>query len=218
VKIIDLPIKTFSSGNIQDFSAQLGPSGIQNLFRLLYSAYLRLCESGKIKEPMTEPEITEELYVKLQQIVIANGDSAIIPCHEKAHKKTKTGPGKTPTIDLCFRDDFDSEAYFGFECKKLETSNKKRFDDYIVGGVCRYLSGAYSKKSSKGSMISFVINGNITKIVSEIKCRVDNICCLSKMEKAEIIDGFSNQFESRHRRSNMSPFHLYHLFFEFPSK
>jgi hypothetical protein len=167
---------------------------------------------------MSEPEITEELYNKLLEVVIENGDSAIRPIHEKSHKNILKRPGKTSTIDLCFRDDFDSETYFGFECKKLENSDKQRFDNYITDGVCRYLSGAYSKKCSIGSMISYIIHGDISKIVREIKIRVDNICCLSKMEKTYVIEGFSDHYESRHRRSDKSAFQLYHCFFEFSSK
>jgi len=215
VKINDLPTRTFSSGNIQDFANQLGPSGIQKLFRLIYDAYLRLYDSGKIQETMSEPEITEELYNKLLEVVIENGDPAIRPVHEKAHRKILKTPGKAPTIDLCFRDDFHSEAYLGFECKKLETTNKKRFDDYIEGGVCRYLSGTYSKNCSIGSMISFVINGDLERIISEITARVNVIRCLSSMIPTDIIEGCPTQYQSTHRRANTSSFTLFHIFLFF---
>jgi hypothetical protein len=215
LKIIDLPTKTYSSGNIQDFANQLGSSGIKIMFRLIYVAYLRLYDSGKIQETMSEPEITEELYNKLLEVVIENGDPAIRPVHEKAHRKVSKTPGKAPTIDLCFRDDFHSESYLGFECKKLETANKKRFDDYIVGGVCRYLSGSYSKNCSIGSMISFVINGDLRKIISEITTRVNTVCCLSKMTPTNIIEGCPAQYQSTHRRANTSSFTLFHIFLFF---
>jgi hypothetical protein len=216
VKIADLPRKTHSSGNIQDFASQLGPSGIKKLFSLMYEAYTRTKASGKIVSNMTEPEITEELYTELIGVCIENGDSSIRPIHEKAHKKIKKSPGRTPTIDLCFRDEWDSESYLGFECKKLENNDKSRLDDYIKGGICRFLTGAYSKKCSIGSMIGYIIDENIEKIASEIKSRVDNTSCNQKMERTTIINGHSEQYKSGHSRIiDKSPFVIFHLFFSF---
>ena len=216
MKITDLSTQTYSVGEIQDFASKLGPLGVKKLLNLIYLAYIRLNESGKIKIQMNENEITEELYNELLGIWFENGDFSIRPIHEKPIKKEGKGPGKSPAIDFCFRDEWDSHAYFGSECKKLENSNKRRFDDYIVGGVCRYLSNTKNKKCSEGSLISYVVNGNMLKIVSEIKSRVDNVHCFLKMERTDEIGGFSEQYRSSHARiTNKSPFLIYHLFFAF---
>jgi len=216
MKITDLPTQTHAVGEIQDFASKLGPLGIRKLLDLIHLAYIRLNQSGKIKRVMNENEITAELYNELLEVWNENGDSSIRPMHEMPEKKEAKGPGKSPSIDFCFRDAWDRQAYFGSECKKLENNKKRRFDDYIVGGVCRYLSNTYSKKCSAGSMISYVINGNMQKIVSEIKTRVDNVHCSLKMERTDVIDGFDDQYISRHIRiASKSPFLIFHLFFTF---
>jgi len=190
--------------------------GIKNILEIFIKAYRELYASGRIKSTMTEPEISEELFVELQfEWRRANISLVIIP--EKSHRKNKKSRGKTPTIDFCFRGRWDSLSYFGFECKLLKEGDNKLNSLYITEGVNRYISGKYSKNYPIGAMIGYETYGTPTKIIHDIKQKVNKVADIAKMKKSNLISNFSDHYFSLHSRNitGHSSFQLYHLFFDF---
>lgn len=218
MKIADLPRMTYSSGEIQDFAIQLRDSGIEKIIQMIYEAYLKLNDSKIITIQMDEVQITEEFFIKVQGVWREKGDQNIIPMIEKPHERPIHGRGRSSTIDFCFRDEWNSKAYFGSECKKLNDNNPRGYKEYIDNGVNRFLLGKYSAHCSKGSMIGYIVDGNPEKIVSEILKRVDDIADVSKSKNSDMIKEYHFHYISGHFRNiGVSPIHIHHLFFIFSS-
>lgn len=185
-----------------------------SLLGMFFEAFEKLRDSGKINPNKIETEITEELYYYLQMVWFDKGTKSLVPFHEKSHGKKVHGRGKTPSIDLCFRG-WESEIYFGAECKILEDKNH-RYKYYIDEGINRYISGDYSYKYTTGAMIGYIVTGDRLKIITELKNRVDKLSNSSKMDISIPIDEFKEHYESIHeRKSGVSHFNIHHLFFCF---
>ncbi len=216
MKLADLSNLRFISGYPRDLAKELGPDGIMTLLSRICEAYENLYASGRVVCTMSEPEITEELVFELLDVWFDKGPRSLKPIHEKSHGKRKNGKkGKTPTIDFCFRT-WDSNSYFGAECKLLEENNSKRYNLYVDEGVNRYLSGKYGEKCSAGSMIGYIIIGNTAGIINNVKIRVDKLSNISNMKKSDSINGFTEHYKSVHERGvGNTPFHVHHLFFSF---
>ena len=214
MRLADRTDQQFISGRPKDLAEELGSDGIMTILRIICEAYKELRASGRVTAIMSEPEITEELFVKLE-LVWRKTDISLIPIHEKSHGKRKEGRGKTPTIDFCFRHELDRNSYFGAECKVLK-ENSTSYDRYIKKGVNRYLSGKYGEKCSAGSMIGYIIIGNTAEIINKVKIRVDKLPNISNMKKSDSINGFTDHYKSVHgRKVGNSPFRIHHLFFSF---
>ena len=214
MRLIDNSNQQISSGSTVDLAKNLKLPGIMSLLGMFCEAFNELRGSGKVTPNKIETEITEELYYYLQMVWFDKGTKSLVPVHEKSHGKKVHGRGKTPTIDLCFRG-WESEIYFGAECKILEDKNH-RYEYYIDEGICRYISGDYSYKCPTGVMIGYIITGDTLKIINELKNRVDKLPNSSKMDISSPINGFTEHYESIHKRIiGVSPFDIHHLFFCF---
>lgn len=214
MRLIDHSNQQIISGSPVDLVKYLKFTGVMHLLGIFCDAYRDLRASGKVTPDKIEPEINEELFHYLQMVWYDKGPKSLTPDREKSHGKRMSGRGKTPTIDLCFRG-WDSEIYFGAECKILEDKNS-RYEYYIDGGICRYISGDYSYKCPTGAMIGYIITGDTLKIINELKNRVDKLPNSSKMDISNPINGFKEHYESIHKRkTGVSPFDIHHLFFCF---
>ena len=213
---VDIPNQQFTMGSPEYLAKELGTDGIRTLLSRVCEAYENLCDNGTVTDTMSEPEITEELYVELLDVWFDKGPRSLKPIHEKSHGKRKNGKkGKTPTIDFCFRVKWDPNSYFGAECKVLK-ENSTSYDLYIKKGVNRYISGKYGEKCSAGSMIGYIIIGNTAKIINEVKIKVDELSNISNIKKSDSINGFTDHYKSVHgRKVGNTPFHIHHLFFSF---
>lgn len=185
-----------------------------HILGIFCEAYKDLHASKWVTTDKIEPEINEELFRYLQRVWYEKGPKSLTPDREKSHGRRISGRGKTPTIDICFKV-WDSEIYFGAECKILEDMNY-RYDYYIDGGVCRYITGDYSPKFPAGVMIGYIITGDTLKIINEVKNRVDKLPNSSMMKISNPINGFREHYESIHERTTgVSPIDIHHLFFCF---
>ncbi len=202
----------FISGSPKDLAQELGPGGIMTLIGIICKAYENLRVYRKVTPEMDEPEITEELFIELE-LIWKKINLSLIPLHEKPDRNGKK-KGRAPTIDFCFRHRWHRNSYFGAECKMLEEKNNRLCDLYVVEGVCRYLSGKYGENCSAGSMIGYVRIGNTTKVINEVKMRVNRLPDNSEMRQADSIGEFTEHYKSIHNRKiGRSPFHMHHLFF-----
>ena len=218
MRLTDRTDQQFISGRPKDLADELASDGIMTILRIICEAYKILLILGKVKSAMNETKITEELNIELQVVMRTDEyrDFPLYPIHEKSHDRKGKGRGNTPRIDFCFRGRWGRDRYFGAECKLLKENYKTLYDDYIAGGVCRYLTGRYSENCSIGSMIGYITSGNTGEIISEVKNRVDKTYNVSKMEKSDAINGFTGHYKSVHEREvGNTPFHIHHLFFSF---
>ncbi len=201
-------------GSPSDLAKEVGSDGIVNILNIVCRAYESLYSGSKVTPTMSEIDITEEFYVKLQ-CIWRKSSISLIPFHEKPDPNTEHLRGKPPTIDFCFRDELIRKSYFGFECKLLK-ENPTSYNEYVNEGVNRYLKGKYSANCSVGSMIGYITLGNPTQIVKEVKNRVDEVSDISNMQLSYPINEFREHYESKHTRSvGLSPFFIHHLFFYF---
>lgn len=218
MRLADRTDQQFISGRPKDLAEELGSDGIRTILRIICGAYKNLHGLEKVTSVMNETGITEELFIELQAVMRTDEyrNFSLYPIHEKAHNRNGKGRGKTPTIDFCFRDRWVRDRYFGAECKLLKENYKTLYDDYVAGGVCRYLTGKYSEDCSIGSMIGYITSGNTGEIISEVKNRVDKTHNVSKMKKSDHINSFNEHYKSVHKREvDFSIFHIHHLFFSF---
>lgn len=214
MRLIDHSNQQIISGSTVDLVKDLKLPGVMHLLGIFCEAYRDLRASGKVTPDKIEPEINGEFFHYLQMVWFDKGPKSLTPDREKSHGKRIYGRGKTPTIDLCFRG-WDSEIYFGAECKILEDKNH-RYEYYIDGGVCRYISCDYGPNFPVGAMIGYIITGDTLKIINEVKNRVDKLPNSSKMNISNPINGFKEHYESIHKRLiGVSPFDIHHLFFCF---
>ena len=218
MRLVDHTDQRFIAGRPDDLAEELGSDGIRTILIIICEAYKNLRRFGKVSSAMNETRITEELCIELQ-VVMRTEEYRYFPFYphpEKSHDRKGKGKGSTPRIDFCFRDRWVRDRYFGAECKLLKENYKTLYDDYVAGGVCRYLTWKYSENCSIGLMIGYITSGNTGEIISEVKNRVDKTYNVSKMEKSDTINGFTGHYTSVHEREvGNTPFHIHHLFFSF---
>ncbi len=217
MRLADFPHQQFV-GRPDDLAEELGFDGIMTILKIIYKAYKNLRDLEKVTSTMNETRITEELVIELQEVMKKDEYRyfPLNPLHEKSHDRKEKGRGMTPTIDFCFRDRWVRDRYFGAECKLLKRNYSTLYEDYIAGGVCRYVSGTYGENCSAGSMIGYIMIGNPAEIITEVKNRVDKLPNTSNMKKSNPINGFDEHYKSAHKRKvGFSPFHIHHLFFPF---
>lgn len=204
-------------GDIRDLAEQIGEHGITNLLRIVCDAYQSLYEKHKIKQEMSEDEITEELGVEVMFVWSTSSiTKSIRPYPQKGDRTFAKPRGRPPTIDFCFRDAYVGERFFGFECKLLTEGDKRLYNEYVENGLCRFLSGKYSAYSSTGSLVGYVKFGNLSKIIQEVKARVNAERILKVMDLASPIGDFKEHYVSVHSREMELPsFLVHHLFFSF---
>lgn len=198
----------------EDFAQYLGQGGLEAVLALMWEAYEDLIEDQVDVKSWGEVQITEQWFVRIQMRWKQSNISAI-PMMEKtdSSQASTANKGKKPTIDFCFRSDWDRNSYFGAECKLLDDS-AFLIREYIVEGVCRYLSGKYGSKCSSGSMVGYVLGSDLSKVLQKLN---DAMRRLSENPSLIKKDGaHENHYNSRYQRSvGLSPFELHHLFFLF---
>ncbi len=89
--------------------------------------------------------------------------------------------------------------------------------NYVDGGVKRFVELKYAKNDTHAGMIGFVIDGDIDKIVTNLKPKIEGFCFSQGYEtllKKRCL-AWKESFQSRHRRNDKTTIHLYHLFFNF---
>lgn len=209
-------------GSTYDLAKILKSEGIKNILSILCRCYFKLCEDKKINNNMIETKITEELFVKIQTIFRDESSSFklkemnIIPMTSKPVGASRPKKGKFPEIDICFRHEIESESFFGIECKILDDNKKNKYSLYMSQGVQRYLTRKYVSNCSHSSMIAYVLNGNLSVVINEIKKRIQKNNHVLPLTKSFNLDQFDKHYQSKHDVPNYhSDFVLHHLFFDF---
>lgn len=213
-----VPIPTgLGLGSPLDLAKELGEDGINQLLEIVCAAYNGLLAKQVIRLGMSEDKITEELYAEIMAVWATSSIvDSIRPIHQKGDWLSAKDGKKPPTIDIVFRDSFERDAFFAFECKLLKEEESRLFWEYVKEGLDRYLQGKYCASGSAGSLIGYVMSGKLTNVVEEVRKRVDVDKILEVMKLSIPLGKFNNHYVSIHSRENSLPkFFVHHLFFSF---
>ncbi len=200
-----------------DFLEILGPGGIRILLELMRDAYFELRQRNVITLDMSENDITEEWSILVKQKWRSSQvPYSITPKDEKEDKSLASKRGKPPSIDFCFRGDWDKQAYFGAECKLIEADNTTLCHHYITNGVERYLVGKYHPKCPQGTMVGYVRQTRCVDVAQEIRVRLQSLAGNPTLDKTDWLLPFEEYYRSFHKRQpDNSPFTIHHLLFQF---
>ncbi len=102
---------------------------------------------------------------------------------------------------------------FIIECKLLKCADSK----YLEKGIKRFVQLKYSQNDTEAGMIGFVIEGDIKRIVDNLRDKVKQFHYASGNESLleKKCAQWPHSFQSKHDRELTPPIHLYHLFFDF---
>ncbi len=125
----------------------------------------------------------------------------------------------------------NDEAYFIFECKRLNAKNLTGDTglnaEYIKNGICRFVTNYYSTYFGLNGMIGFVFdNVNIDQNIENINMIIKknfindknisvNANVLEKITKIQLLNNFNFTYISKHNSVAQKQITLYHLMFDF---
>ncbi|MFW6316062.1 MAG: hypothetical protein ACOC1Z_03055 [Cyanobacteriota bacterium] len=126
-------------------------------------------------------------------------------------------------IDIKVIYSFVEDEYFSMECKRVSSSTRGKDKDlarkYIDEGILRFVEGVYSPNHDFGSMIGFVIDGNVQGCIDRVCKRLEarkNETYLEEdwVEETNFVQ-HPNLYRTRHRQYNHnSSINVLHLFLE----
>lgn len=115
------------------------------------------------------------------------------------------------------------DAYYIIECKRLNSKNTTGKtglnSEYIVEGICRFVSQKYSCYHQTNGMIGFVvdkldIDKNIISINTLLSSQFPEANTLKSISKRSIVNGFDFSYYSMHKGKEKELL-LYHLMLNF---
>lgn len=202
-----------------DLAKKLGKNGVIEILSVLWSGYHTLYADNVISFGMDENEITEEWYMRVNEIWYKENRALrisikIAPAIQHGDKTKAKSQGQPPTIDFCFRSWEIRDEYFGIECKNLYESDNEYIKRYVETGIGNYISGRYGAKSSVSSVVGYILSGDAINIISELK---DEIATTTPhMNLTKDLSTMEKQYKSRHfRLLDGVCITIHHLFFDF---
>lgn len=120
-------------------------------------------------------------------------------------------------IDIKIIYSFDEAEYFGMECKRVTSKNKRLAKKYVDDGVMRFVTGKYSPGHDWAAIVGFVIDGDGNGYVKLIHDYLTQKCQETCMEEDWAVDtsfgSISDLYGTSHRQYSRSfLFRLLHLF------
>lgn len=202
-----------------DLAEKLGAGGVAELLSVLWRGYDELCKANCITPDMAENTITQEWALRVQAIWYrvdraARLNIVLEPAKQHEDYTLAKVKGSPPTIDFCFRSWDLNASYFGAECKNLYDHDKAHIERYVKTGVCNYTSGRYGSKSSVSSLVGYVLSGEISEIVDELRNEVAKTS--PRLNISRDVGSTDPQYKSEHLRTlDGEIITIYHLFFDF---
>ena len=181
-------------------------------------AYLELRLRKYVTGFSSEDTITEEWFIHIQEICRQSPAISLHPIQQKQDTTKAKTCGKPPTIDFCFRDEFESQSYFGAECKLLDEGNTTLLNAYLdlVKGIGRFLDGRYATHTGAGAMVGYVRSGDCGAVAKSISECIQDLEGKPTLRKSQPLENFDQLYESRHNRKlPIADFLCYHLLFGF---
>jgi hypothetical protein len=187
---------------------------IENLFlKSLIESYSRVCLIENIFD-FTENQIRNEFQVDLlyaNEILKDYINKNFITFAAENQVIDKDKELKRTDIEFII----NSVIKFVVECKRLKGINKKQ---YIAEGIYRFIYdyGYIGTNEKYAGMCSFVVAGNLNKIITGTKQRVERYHWLNT--NIENICNFENSFTTIHKKLDNNEIIIYHLFFDINKK
>ncbi len=202
-----------------ELSRALVSGAVRVMLCLMRDAYFDLLQKHIVTQEMDENDITEEWFVCLQQRWQQSALFSFVPIHEKQDKNEAKSRGKPPTVDFCFRSEWDKHYYFGAECKLVEANDQTLCQRYIENGVNRYVDGRYGQDFPEGAMLGYIRQTCCTDVATELRNRIGALKDHPSFQHTDVLLPLEECYISRHNRpKGISPFTLYHLLFGFENK
>ena len=202
----------------KDIVRELGPAGVACLLQLMADAYLDLRTTRFVQSDTSEDTITEEWFVYIQRRWRQKPAISFIPVHQKQDTAKSKARGKSPTVDVCFRDCFDNRSYFGAECKLLDAGNRTHLAAYLddTKGIGRFVDGRYASNAGAGAMVGYVRSGTCDSVVTSLEHAIQRLSGKPKLTKSRPLRAFDQIYESQHSRDcQVAEFLCYHLLLGF---
>ena len=124
-------------------------------------------------------------------------------------------------IDLMVFNGCDEDVYFSFECKRLRVDFPSGFKslagEYVTEGMARYFNGQYAAGLNKGGMMGYVMNGETSLAIQDVKKAAESRRERLYMETDGTLEDSglvkSNQVkETYHNYGPHGRFVIYHVF------
>ncbi len=122
--------------------------------------------------PILEDEITNNLYIKIANIMPSEGNF-ILKSWQKEYETKKEGASKTPEYDLAFALRSNHRKMFCLEAKILKTDKDK--SNYIKEIEHNFLTARYSPFSREGGMLGYLIQGSPEVFFKNLKNKNFNL-------------------------------------------
>lgn len=202
-----------------DLANILGKDGVAEILLVLWQGYDSLRARSIVKCNMAENEITQEWFLCINKIWNAKNRASCLmvdltPITQYEDPTLAKKRGQPPAIDFCFRAWDKMQGYFGAECKNLYGSESNHIKRYVKTGVDNYTSGRYGSKSSKSSMVGYVLSGKIEEVVDALSKEISTRSPHTNIVRS--LDTTRPQYKSVHTRTlDGKLITIYHLFFNF---
>lgn len=135
---------------------------------------------------------------------------------------SKNGIEQIGRLDLRIIHGRIREVYFSFECKRLRWKFPGgRFDSlagvYVTDGMYRYFNGQYTQDLDKGGMLGYVMDGEVSKSIEDVRKAIENrrsdlymeqngtLCNCSILSSGQVKETF-------HKYGPNEKFTIYHIF------
>ena len=175
--------------------------------------------SGKVSSSSTEPEIAGHLGREMTA-----EKNRRLGLKKQIRIEEEVGTRSSPTsdkpegrIDIKIIYSFDEAEYFGMECKRVTSKNRRLAQKYVDDGIMRFVTGKYSPGHDWAAMLGFVMDSNSNGCINLIRNYLTQKCQETCMEEDWAVDASfgatPNIYGTAHRQQGRSfLFRLLHLF------
>ena len=185
---------------------------------LIYGAWPQACSHPLINPASSEPEMAGALFQALWKLKKERGIEG--PPHiicEAASRSDESLLIPDGRIDFKLIYDYDREAYFSIECKRISATDGTLANLYITQGIVRFTSGKYAGGHDWAAMLAFVIDKNPTGAAKLVNTRIEEFPTETYLVGTVIVEtafgSRSHLYRSNHRpshsRNGLNILHLY---------
>lgn len=151
---------------------QRRPDAVSLLLGYLWKGYDRLCQAdeflAQLGDSQLEDGITYALYCRVQDVL--KESDPFLPfsiSHQPIEIEGAKGKGRPPQCDLSFRmDGGNPRSQFSIEAKVIQTEGA--VSQYIGEVTSNFLTGRYSRYSTEGVMLGYLLSGREANVFDAI--------------------------------------------------
>jgi hypothetical protein len=197
--------------SLNNFKYQTGEQLISNfVLKPLFEAYSKMKNEDKCLANYDENTITKKIVWHLKY------ETSLAYFCERRLVAVVMRPMEQETISQVYEPDIKvfiwNYLWFEIEAKRMYEGNGWTTSEYIGNdGLGRFISNRYSKDEKYASMIGYIQNGDLVKIIQSIKNEIVN----KNFKKWLDFNGIENCILSLHYRSDNDDIEMFHVFFHF---